>query len=98
MIERSKYHRGLSLAWVPQHLRGEVGGNGDDGKPIFREEWLFKLADRDINGRQIENATRTASSLATSRKEPLGYRHLVETLDVMEEFTAEFKAMSATSE
>ena len=49
-----------------------------------------KLAERDINGRQIKNACRTAQSLALSRKESLGFRHLVETLDVMEEFIAEY--------
>ncbi|OBZ76351.1 ATPase family AAA domain-containing protein 3B [Grifola frondosa] len=54
---------------------------------------IEKLADRDINGRQIKNATRTAKSLAVSRHEKLGFTHLVETLDAMEEFTAEFAAM-----
>lgn len=58
------------------------------------EDLVGKLADRDINGRQIKNATRTASSLARSRDEPLSFTHLVETLDAMNEFTAEFKAMS----
>lgn len=58
------------------------------------EDLVGKLAERDINGRQIKNATRTASSLARSRDEPLSFTHLVETLDAMDEFTAEFKAMS----
>ena len=71
----------------------EVGGNGDDGKPIFKDEWLDKLADREINGRQIKNATRTANSLAVSRNEHLTFSHLVETLDAMDEFTAEFRSI-----
>ena len=50
------------------------------------------LAARGVNGRQIKNACRTAQSLALSRQEPLGLAHLAETLDAMEEFTAEFGA------
>ena len=52
-----------------------------------------KLAQREINGRQIKNACRTAQSLAVSRGESLGFVHLTETLDAMEEFTAEFAAL-----
>ncbi|KAI1788460.1 P-loop containing nucleoside triphosphate hydrolase protein [Ganoderma leucocontextum] len=52
-----------------------------------------KLAVRDVNGRQIKNACRTAQSLAASRGESLGFVHLTETLDAMEEFTAEFAAL-----
>ena len=62
--------------------------------PDFPETYLERLADRDINGRQIKNATRTANSLAVSRKEKLGFRHLVETLDAMDEFTQEFHEMA----
>lgn len=60
----------------------------------FPETNLERLADRDINGRQIKNVTRTASSLAVSRKEKLGLKHLMETLDAMEEFTQEFHEMA----
>ena len=51
------------------------------------------LAAREVNGRQIKNAVRTASSLAASRGVPLSYKHLADTLDAMEEFTAEFAAI-----
>ena len=51
---------------------------------------LDTLAAREVNGRQIKNAVRTASSLAASRKVPLSYKHLADTLDAMEEFTEEF--------
>nr|VWO96862.1 MSP1 protein-like protein [Ganoderma boninense] len=54
---------------------------------------IQKLAEREINGRQIKNACRTAQSLAVSRGEDLGFAHLNETLDAMEEFTAEFAAL-----
>ncbi|GJE93103.1 ATPase family AAA domain-containing protein [Phanerochaete sordida] len=59
------------------------------------QDELAKLAERDINGRQIKNATRTATSLAAGRGEALCFDHLVETLDAMDDFTSEFKAMTA---
>jgi len=58
------------------------------------EDKLGILADRDVNGRQIKNATRTAHSLAISRGEKLGFGHLNETLDAMDEFAAEFAALT----
>lgn len=66
----------------------------DIGSSEFREDMLETLAERNINGRQIKNATRTATSLAVSRKEKLGFKHLVQTLNAMEEFTADFRAMN----
>jgi len=59
------------------------------------ETELAKLTERDINGRQVKNATRTANSLALSRGETLQFKHIVEVLDVMEEFTAEFRGMNS---
>jgi len=64
----------------------EIGGG------ISAEE-LNKLIERDINGRQVKNATRTAGSLAMSRGETLRYKHLTEVLDVMEKFSVEFQNM-----
>ena len=69
-------------------------GTSVDGEGI-NEEQLDKLAERDINGRQIKNATRTAASLAVGRGEKLRYSHLVETLDAMDDFTSAFKALGA---
>lgn len=69
----------------------EVGAAGAS----VSEDQLGRLAGRDVNGRQIKNATRTACSLAVARAEPLQFGHLVETLDAMEEFTAEFKSITA---
>ncbi|KAH9931587.1 P-loop containing nucleoside triphosphate hydrolase protein [Fomitopsis serialis] len=57
-------------------------------------EQLADLVSREVNGRQIKNATRTATSLARSRGETLGYNHLAETLDAMEDFEREFNAIS----
>ncbi|KAI0649716.1 hypothetical protein C8Q79DRAFT_1006062 [Trametes meyenii] len=56
---------------------------------------LQKLADRDVNGRQIKNACRTATSIARSREEKLQYGHLAEALDAMEEFVVQFAAMKS---
>ncbi|KAF8530383.1 P-loop containing nucleoside triphosphate hydrolase protein [Hysterangium stoloniferum] len=52
---------------------------------------LALLTERDINGRQVKNAVKTATSLAASRGETLGFQHLVEVLDVMEQFFREFE-------
>ncbi|KAF9456240.1 hypothetical protein BDZ94DRAFT_1350405 [Collybia nuda] len=53
------------------------------------------LAARDVNGRQIKNAVRTAHSLALSRGQKVGFAHFAETLDAMEEFTKEFQGLRA---
>jgi len=60
---------------------------------IISKEQISELSTRNINGRQIKNAARTAQSLAVGRGEKLEYRHFLETLDAMAEFTEEFKAM-----
>jgi hypothetical protein len=49
------------------------------------------LAKRNVNGRQIKNAARTAQSLAVGKGEQVTFEHLNQTLDVMEEFNAEFR-------
>ena len=49
------------------------------------------LAKRNINGRQIKNASRTAQSLAVGKGEQVTFAHLNQTLDVMEEFYEEFR-------
>lgn len=57
------------------------------------DELVEKLAERNVNGRQIKNACRTATSLARSRGVEMQYGHLVEALDAMEEFVTQFAAM-----
>ena len=49
------------------------------------------MAKRDINGRQIKNAVRTAHSLAVGRKAEVKFEHIVQTLDAMAEFNKEFQ-------
>ncbi|KAH8112976.1 P-loop containing nucleoside triphosphate hydrolase protein [Phellopilus nigrolimitatus] len=52
----------------------------------FSEEELSMLTERKVNGRQIKNAVRTASALASSAREPLSYQHLAQVLDMMADF------------
>ncbi|TFK33149.1 P-loop containing nucleoside triphosphate hydrolase protein [Crucibulum laeve] len=54
-------------------------------------EEISLLAEKQVNGRQIKNAARTAHSLAVGRGEELRFEHLMQTLDAMEEFTKEFE-------
>ena len=58
-------------------------------------EQVSELAKREVNGRQIKNAVRTACSLARGMGEEVGYEHLVETLDAMREFVGEFEGVRA---
>lgn len=55
------------------------------------DEEIKELAKRDINGRQIKNAARTAHSLAVARGQKVGIDHLRVTLDAMDEFSREFE-------
>lgn len=69
---------------------------GKDGGMSHEE--LSKLSEREINGRQVKNAAKTASSLAVSRGETLRYEHLVEVLDIMEQFFTEVEGMKGTED
>ncbi|KAJ4467256.1 P-loop containing nucleoside triphosphate hydrolase protein [Lentinula aciculospora] len=62
------------------------------------EEQLRLLSMRNVNGRQIKNAARTAQSLAIGRGEPLAFKHFLSTLDAMDDFTAKFEAIRAGNE
>lgn len=65
----------------------KVRGDEDPDGGLLAEE-LRELGERKINGRQIKNVVKTATALATGRQEPLAYRHLVQVLDMMEQFDA----------
>lgn len=69
----------------------------DSVEPLSAEQ-IEELAKRDINGRQIKNAARTAHSLAVSRGEKVRFEHLIITLDAMEEFASEFMKNSTKIE
>jgi len=49
------------------------------------------LASKELNGRQIKNAARTASAVANSRGEKPSFTHVMEVLGVMEQFEQDFK-------
>ncbi|PIL28927.1 hypothetical protein GSI_08974 [Ganoderma sinense ZZ0214-1] len=65
---------------------------------VEAEGFLARLAEREINGRQIKNACRTATALALSRGERMGFSHLEQALNAMEEFTTEFAAIRSDLE
>lgn len=80
-----------SSVWKAFLLRaGLIIGNKDAD---ITEEQLENLSEKDINGRQVKNAVKTASSLASSRSEKLGYKHLIEVMNVMEQFAREFETI-----
>ncbi|KAI5116671.1 hypothetical protein M0805_007843 [Coniferiporia weirii] len=60
-----------------------------DSNTGLSEKELAQLSDRKINGRQIKNAVRTASALAISSGEALGYKHLEQVLEMMAEFESD---------
>ncbi|KAJ3837895.1 P-loop containing nucleoside triphosphate hydrolase protein [Lentinula raphanica] len=61
-------------------------------------EQLRLLAMRNVNGRQIKNAARTAQSLAIGRGEKLSFDHFLSTLDAMDDFTSKFESIRAGTE
>ncbi|KAJ7439418.1 hypothetical protein B0H11DRAFT_1685709, partial [Mycena galericulata] len=61
------------------------------GVQNISDEQVALLARRGVNGRQIENAVRTAHSIALGRHEAVGLRLFEETLDAMDEFTEQFE-------
>jgi len=79
----------LSLASKVQVWNAFIRKMGDDVE-LFSPDQIEELAKRDINGRQIKNAARTAHSLAMSRGQKVSFEHLQITLDAMDEFTREF--------
>ena len=59
---------------------------------LITPEQISTLAKRNINGRQIKNAARTApQSLAAGKGEQVTFKYFNQALDVMEEFHAEFR-------
>ncbi|KAF5347625.1 hypothetical protein D9756_010669 [Leucocoprinus leucothites] len=77
----------------------KVGAVQAEESPAYgeiTEEQIGELAKRQINGRQIKNAVRTAQSLAAAKGQKLGFVHVLQTLDAMEEFTREFEKARAS--
>ncbi|CCL99901.1 uncharacterized protein FIBRA_01926 [Fibroporia radiculosa] len=62
--------------------------NGDLKDGGLSKEDLRDLGEKKINGRQIKNVVKTAAALAAGQQETLGYKHLMQVLELMEEFDA----------
>ncbi|KAJ8089446.1 hypothetical protein PM082_014695 [Marasmius tenuissimus] len=59
-------------------------------------EQIEVLAKRDINGRQIKNAVKTAQSLAVGKGEQLSFEHFMATLDAIEGFEKDFEKIKVS--
>jgi len=66
-----------------------------EAQDAITDEQISELAKREVNGRQIKNAVRTADSLARATGKKVAYSHLVETMDAMREFVGEFEGMKS---
>ncbi|KAJ7187839.1 hypothetical protein C8R46DRAFT_878031 [Mycena filopes] len=80
----------LSAASRAQVWRAFIARAGVQG---IDDAQIEMLAQREVNGRQIKNAVRTAHSLARGRREGVALGHFMETLDAMDEFTEQFEKM-----
>lgn len=86
-------HESKKQVWTAFIAKANALGTETAGKVNVTAEQVSELAKRDVNGRQIKNAVRTACSLARGRGEEVGYEHLVETMDAMKEFVGEFRGL-----
>ena len=57
----------------------------------FTDDEYDRLSRRNLNGRQIKNAVRTAQALAIDEKKPLTIEHVTKVLDVAETFERDLK-------
>lgn len=85
--------RAIWIAFLTKARGTFTGGAAlaDFGHGLSERE-LRLLSARDVNGRQIKNAVRTASALAESMQEQLGFKHIESVLDMMAEFEIEMNA------
>ena len=98
----SRIHVALHFSGLTRETKAKIwraflkkAGLGD---AELNERLVAQLAERDVNGRQIKNACRTAKSLALSRNEPLGFAHLAETMDAMDDGETSVGRSKAESE
>jgi SpoVK/Ycf46/Vps4 family AAA+-type ATPase len=69
---------------------GKVGA----AERFSASEWEL-LVKKEVNGRQIKNAVRTAQALAHSAKQELSFVHVNQVLGVMEQFDEDMKGLKA---
>ncbi|KAL7275470.1 hypothetical protein RUND412_001577 [Rhizina undulata] len=79
------------LGMVARDEEGSVGINGGEGREVVTKDELENLAKRQLNGRQIKNAVRTAQALADNKNEKLSMKHLSVVLAVTEGFEHDLK-------
>ena len=91
-IHVSRHFGALSTSTKAQIWRAFLARAGIEPSEMS-DARIEELAQRELNGRQIKNACRTATSLALSRGEKMRMSHLDEALDAMETFVAEFTAL-----
>ncbi|RPD62803.1 P-loop containing nucleoside triphosphate hydrolase protein [Lentinus tigrinus ALCF2SS1-6] len=93
----SRIHVALHFSELSQPTKAQIWraflAKAGIAKEDVDDALVAKLAEREINGRQIKNACRTATSLALSRGERMRFEHLEEALNAMEEFLQEFATM-----
>ncbi|KIJ54637.1 hypothetical protein M422DRAFT_24545 [Sphaerobolus stellatus SS14] len=80
----------LRAIWAAFIVKAGVSMGCD---PQVSNDQLDYLAKRKINGRQVKNAVKTATSVALSRGENIRYEHLVQVLGMMEDFAVEYQNM-----
>jgi AAA+ superfamily predicted ATPase len=61
------------------------------------DAFLGLLAERELNGRQIKNAVRTAHALAVSKQQSLGKENLLSALDMLVQFDIQLEPDYADS-
>ncbi|KAI9773296.1 MAG: hypothetical protein M1839_002156 [Geoglossum umbratile] len=61
------------------------------GTSYVKSSELKKLIEKDINGRQIKNAVRTALALAMNEGKDMSYEHLETVIDATADFDRDFK-------
>lgn len=91
-IHVAMHYTELSTSTKAQVWRAFLVKAGVDPSELS-DELIDRLAQRDVNGRQIKNACKTATSLAISRGEKMQYEHVAESLNAMDEFLADFAAL-----
>ncbi len=91
---KSRIHLALKYTTLDQERRKElwklfISRTSKETLETWDESVLDELAKVDINGRQIKNTVRTASTLARSMKMPLGKEHVDIVLGTIESFEAD---------
>jgi AAA+ superfamily predicted ATPase len=95
---QSRIHVALRYRDLDQETRATIWraflGKVGAAERISDSDWE-KLITKEVNGRQIKNAVRTAQALAHSKKEDLMFAHVSQVLSVMEAFESDMKALKA---